>query len=165
MAEPNFSGPAGLESQAILCSCFRGDECNNATMSPNDRAIRRGAARFGMVVVGALAVVGCGGDGSGSEVANDAQGASLYRQSCASCHGTDLRGTARGPSHLSEVYEAGHHPDDSFRSAIERGAAAHHWNFGDMPSVPGLNDDEVDAIIDYIRQQQDAHGLEPYPPD
>ncbi len=127
-------------------------------------------ARFAIIVVGALVVVGCGSGGDGgsggsaAKVANNADGAALYRQSCASCHGVDLRGTDKGPSHLSQVYEAGHHSDDSFRSAIEQGSAAHHWNFGDMAPVPGLSAEEVDAIIDYIRQQQETHGFEPYPP-
>jgi cytochrome c1 len=62
------------------------------------------------------------------------------------------------------VYEPGHHPDDSFRAAVAEGAVAHHWDFGDMPPVPGLTDDEVDQIIAFIREQQELHGFEPYPP-
>lgn len=88
----------------------------------------------------------------------------LYEQSCASCHGSDLRGTDQGPSHLSQVYEPGHHPDASFRAAITEGAVAHHWSFGDMPPVRGLGDTEIDAVIAFIREQQELHGFEPYPP-
>ncbi|HET6954021.1 MAG TPA: cytochrome c, partial [Acidimicrobiales bacterium] len=88
----------------------------------------------------------------------------LYEESCAVCHGSDLRGTERGPSHLSEVYEPGHHNDESFRAAIAQGSPAHHWDFGDMPPVPGLDAAEVEAIIDYVRAQQEEQGLEPYPP-
>jgi hypothetical protein len=33
-----------------------------------------------------------------------------------------------------------------------------------MPPVPGLDDDEIDAIIAYIRSQQEAEGFEPYAP-
>lgn len=125
-------------------------------------------AQLGIVVVGALLFVGCssGSESKGATNANNASnadGAALYAQSCASCHGSDLRGTDQGPSHLSVVYEAGHHSDDSFRSAIESGATAHHWRFGDMAPVPGLTENEVDAIIKYIREQQEAQGLEPYP--
>jgi hypothetical protein len=39
---------------------------------------------------------------------------------------------------------------------------AHHWNFGDMPAVSGLDVDEVDAIIAVIRSEQDRQGFEPY---
>lgn len=90
------------------------------------------------------------------------EGGALYAANCASCHGSDLRGTERGPSHLSVVYEPNHHGDDSFRSAIARGAGQHHWDFGDMPAVPGLDDDEVGQIIAFIRAEQRRQGLEPY---
>lgn len=91
-------------------------------------------------------------------------GAALYAASCASCHGADLRGTGRGPSHLSVVYAPDHHPDESFRRAAREGVAAHHWNFGNMPAVGGLDDDEIDAIIAFVRAEQDEQGFEPYPP-
>ncbi len=90
------------------------------------------------------------------------RGVELYATNCASCHGSDLRGTDRGPSHLSIVYEPNHHSDDSFRSAIAQGARAHHWNFGDMPAMAGLDDDEVDAVIAFIRSEQQRQGFEPY---
>lgn len=91
-------------------------------------------------------------------------GAEVYASACASCHGADLRGTERGPSHLSIVYEPGHHPDEAFRAAIALGVPAHHWSFGPMPPVPGLTDAEVEAVIAYVRDQQRQHGFEPYPP-
>jgi mono/diheme cytochrome c family protein len=116
--------------------------------------------------VSAVLSGGACSDGGDSEATGGAapDGAALYQQSCASCHGTDLRGTDLGPSHLSQVYEPGHHPDASFRTAIAEGARAHHWDFGDMPAVPGLSDAEVDAVIAYIRDQQEQRGFEPYPP-
>jgi len=101
---------------------------------------------------------------SASESPADSEGRALYQRHCASCHGTDLRGTDKGPSHLSQVYEAGHHPDDSFRAAVTQGARAHHWDFGDMAPVPGLSAEEIDAVIAFIRHQQETEGLEPYPP-
>jgi len=128
-------------------------------------------ARIGPAVAVALAAVaavtGCGGDDSDSDTAADdsSNGGELYAQNCAVCHGDDLRGTAEGPSHLSMVYEPGHHPDESFRSAIANGSQQHHWTFGDMPPVEGLDDDQVDAIIAYIRDVQEREGFEPYPPE
>jgi mono/diheme cytochrome c family protein len=112
-----------------------------------------------------LLAAGCSSDGDRvTAEGSSEQGATIYQQSCASCHGSDLRGTDRGPSHLSEVYEPGHHSDESFRNAITRGAAAHHWPFGNMAPVPGLDATEIDAVIAFVREQQELHGFEPYPP-
>lgn len=115
--------------------------------------------------VAALLMGGCSdGDEQGAPTGPSGDGAALYAESCASCHGSDLRGTDQGPSHLSQVYEPGHHPDASFRAAITQGAVAHHWSFGDMEPVPGLDDSEIDAVIAFVREQQALHGFEPYPP-
>jgi mono/diheme cytochrome c family protein len=109
-------------------------------------------------------MVACGSDDGdegttpGSE--QTTEGEELYQANCASCHGTDLRGTNKGPSLLSIVYEPGHHGDDAFRSAVANGAAQHHWNFGDMQPVPGLSNSDVDAIIAYVREVQEREGLE-----
>lgn len=89
----------------------------------------------------------------------------MYEANCAVCHGTDLRGTATGPSHLSIVYEPNHHGDAAFVFAVRRGVQQHHWPFGDMEPVPGLSDDDIAAIIAYVRDQQRIHGFEPYPPE
>ena len=88
------------------------------------------------------------------------EGAKVYASSCASCHGADLRGSEKGQSLLSIVYEPNHHGDDSFRSAISNGAAQHHWSFGDMEPVDGLSDDDVEAVIAYIRSEQQRQGFE-----
>ncbi len=87
-------------------------------------------------------------------------GADVYAKSCASCHGDDLRGTDKGPSHLSIVYQPGHHPDPSFESAIQNGTPSHHWNFGDMPAIPGLSDEEISAVIAFVRSEQERLGFE-----
>ena len=114
------------------------------------------------VIVGTATIAaGCGGstpDSLGEQAG--ASGEQVYRDSCASCHGADLRGTPDGPSQLSIVYEPNHHGDDAYRSAIRNGAAQHHWSFGDMPAVEGISDDEVEAVIAYIRSQQQLLGFE-----
>ena len=94
-----------------------------------------------------------------AETAQDL-GAEVYANSCASCHGTDLRGTDKGPSQLSIVYEPNHHPDDAYRSAIANGTPQHHWPFGDMPPIEGLSDEEVEAVIGFIRAEQQRQGFE-----
>jgi mono/diheme cytochrome c family protein len=108
-------------------------------------------------------VVACGSDEpqSGPSASADVvRGAEVYASSCASCHGADLRGTDKGPSHLSIVYEPGHHGDGSFRSAIANGSPQHHWEFGDMEPVEGLSDDDVEAVIAFVRGEQERLGFE-----
>ncbi len=91
-------------------------------------------------------------------------GDDLYQASCAECHGSDVRGTDRGPSHLSRVYEPNHHGDAAFLLAVQRGSPAHHWPFGDMLPVEGLTPEDVAAIVAFVREQQRLQGFEPYPP-
>jgi mono/diheme cytochrome c family protein len=118
-------------------------------------------------LVATLVTFGCS-DGaetsqSGPEVdaaAVEGLGAEVYARNCASCHGADLRGTDRGPSQLSIVYEPNHHPDEAYRSAIANGTPQHHWPFGDMPPIAGLNDEEVEAVIAFIRTEQERYGFE-----
>ena len=113
----------------------------------------------------AFGLSGCGGSdtdsgATGSESSLE-RGTQVYAETCASCHGDDLRGTDKGPSHLSIVYEPNHHPDESFRNAIANGAPQHHWSFGDMPAVGGLSDGDVEAVIAFVRAEQERQGLEP----
>ena len=93
-----------------------------------------------------------------------AEGDVLYQANCASCHGADLRGTALGPSHLSVVYQPGHHGDAAFALAAINGVRAHHWGFGDMAPIPGLSQEDLDRIIAHVRETQRIEGFEPYPP-
>jgi mono/diheme cytochrome c family protein len=112
--------------------------------------------------VAVLGVAGCAADGATSSVPRD--GAAVYAQHCASCHGAELEGAATGPPLLSIVYEPGHHPDESFRAAIRNGVAPHHWDFGPMPIVGGVSDAEVDAVIAHVRSVQETEGFLAYDP-
>lgn len=123
-----------------------------------------------IVVLIGIGVAACSaGDTSESTVTAQvspdlvATGAELYAANCAECHGIDLRGTDRGPSHLSIVYEPNHHSDAVFLLAVRNGVRAHHWDFGPMLPVEGLSDEEVSAIVAYIRDVQAEQGFEPYP--
>ena len=124
-----------------------------------------------VVIAVALLVVSCGGGAGESDTSIPPQdpqlvetGAGLYELNCAECHGRDLRGTATGPSLLSVVYEPGHHAEGAFLVAVLRGSPAHHWQFGDMPPVPGLGVEDVEAIVALVRDRQRTEGFEPYPP-
>ena len=121
----------------------------------------------GVVLALTFVLSACGGDDpvaappeSVVPLAADADGASVYQARCASCHGEDLRGTDKGPSQLSIVYEPNHHRDESYRSAIRNGVAQHHWGFGNMPAVEDITDDQIERVITYIRTQQQELGFE-----
>ena len=138
--------------------------------------IRRNASWIGiaaLVVIVIVAVVAFGNTSNDDDGASGippqssdlvAVGEPLYQANCASCHGADLRGTSTGPSHLSVVYEPNHHGDSAFVLAARNGVRAHHWSFGDMPPVPGLSDEDLAAIVAYVRNIQREEGFEPYPP-
>lgn len=118
---------------------------------------------IGLTVLGAAGVLSCTADG-GVEVPSgpfDAStGAELFAQACATCHGADLRGTEHGPPFLDAIYEPGHHPDIAFLAAAMNGARAHHWNFGDMPRIEGITEEQVRSIVEYVREEQRAAGFE-----
>ena len=118
------------------------------------------------VVVGAVLLSGCGLSSTDVESPPaDAEtlesGQALYEAHCAECHGVDLRGTDQGPSHLSKVYEASHHADAAFSLAVIRGVPQHHWKFGPMEAIPGLDSSEIAAITAYVRSVQVVEGFEP----
>ena len=98
---------------------------------------------------------------STGDVELTAEGESLFQAHCASCHGTDARGTDQGPSFLSRVYEPSHHGDAAFLLAVRNGSPQHHWQFGDMQPVAGLTDEDVAAITAYVREVQRVEGFDP----
>jgi mono/diheme cytochrome c family protein len=123
-----------------------------------------------LAVMLGIVVAACGGTNDGStgiSVQNSdlvAAGDVLYQSKCAACHGNDLRGTDKGPSLLSIVYEPNHHGDQAFVVAARVGVRTHHWDFGNMAPVEGLSDDDLTAIIAFVRETQRIEGFEPYPP-
>ena len=129
---------------------------------------------MGFFVLVAVALAGCGGgatdggdaateDGGDavSEGGGDAvsQGEQLFTANCAPCHGLGATGTEQGPPLVHEYYEPSHHSDDAFRSAVANGVQPHHWEFGPMPPVPGVQGEEVEAIIAYVRGLQREAGI------
>jgi quinoprotein glucose dehydrogenase len=77
----------------------------------------------------------------------DAEGAELYAQLCANCHGSDLEGSAVGPP-LDAGSSAAEKPDDYYVVTITRGK-------GRMPSFPRLTEEQLDRLIGYIRERQE----------
>lgn len=80
---------------------------------------------FALMLLLAIGAMACGSQ------QND--GARLFAENCARCHGDAAGGTDLGPPLVHRLYEPGHHPDFSFQNAIKNGVISHHWGFGDMP--------------------------------
>jgi mono/diheme cytochrome c family protein len=112
------------------------------------------------VATGALAVVAaaCGADGTRS--AAD-RGEAIYGANCAQCHGADLAGTERGPSLLEPVYLRGELTDAAVADAIRNGVAERRWDFGPMPANGALSDSQIDAVVEFLRAEQEAVGVSP----
>ena len=91
---------------------------------------------------------------------NPGVGKGMFEKNCASCHGTDLKGTKVGPPFLPPFYVPSHHSDASFQIAVRNGVKAHHWQFGDMAPIPGVSADDVAHITAYVRGQQRRVGIQ-----
>lgn len=119
-------------------------------------------ARLAVVVVGLVGVVAaCGGgpEVDGDRAVDPQRGEQLFAANCAACHGSVGQGTATGPPLVHEIYEPGHHSDESFQLAVARGVRAHHWDFGDMPPIAGLDRDDVADITAHVRELQREAGI------
>lgn len=113
---------------------------------------------------GLAACGGGGGDGAGTgnplADGDPGRGRELFAANCAACHGADATGTPSGPPLVHEVYEPSHHGDASFLRAVQEGVQPHHWEFGPMPAVPGLDTDDVADIIAHVRGLQREAGIQ-----
>ena len=88
-----------------------------------------------------------------------AHGEEVFLSNCSTCHGDELQGTFVGPSFLDDIYAPEHHGDDAFHAAVANGVQPHHWEFAAMPPIPGLSDEDVEAVIAYVRSVQRENGI------
>lgn len=86
-------------------------------------------------------------------------GKSLFNKYCSTCHGPKGSGSKKGPPLVNDIYRPDHHADISFQFAAKRGVRAHHWDFGNMPKIKGVNKDDVNKITQYIRGLQKEAGI------
>lgn len=119
-------------------------------------------------VLTALVLGACASEPSGpaSETAGLAAGDPVrgevaFENNCARCHGQGAKGTDQGPTFLSDIYIPSHHGDAAFQLAPRRGVQPHHWDFGAMPVIEGITDEEIADVIAYVRQLQTEAGLIP----
>ena len=88
------------------------------------------------------------------------RGKSGFEANCAVCHGGNAVGQVGvAPPLVHLIYEPSHHGDESFQRAVAIGVRAHHWPFGNMPPVEGLDRNEVAEIVAYVRELQRANGI------
>ena len=86
-------------------------------------------------------------------------GETVFNANCALCHGANAAGTGLGPPLVHKIYEPSHHQDFSFYNAVQNGVQSHHWQFGNMPAIATVSEDEVERIICYVRELQRANGI------
>lgn len=85
-------------------------------------------------------------------------GEALWRSRCASCHGIDGRGNT--------AQYMGNYKADLIDNTWEHGPDPGSWAviiregvFGSMPANPDLDDEQVKALVEYLRQ---LRGEAPY---
>lgn len=88
-----------------------------------------------------------------------AAGEQAFQTNCMVCHGERGLGTEQGPPLINIIYEPSHHADMSFFMAVNRGVQSHHWNFGNMPPLPNVSNEEIQQIVAYIRYLQRQVGI------
>lgn len=86
-------------------------------------------------------------------------GKDAFDANCALCHGPHAAGTDKGPPLVHAIYNDGHHVDETFVLAAKLGVRRHHWRYGDMPPQPQVTQDQLKAIIRYVRELQVANGI------
>ncbi|SFU14649.1 c-type cytochrome [Sedimentitalea nanhaiensis] len=88
-------------------------------------------------------------------------GRRAFEAKCAVCHGQNAAGqNGVAPPLVHPTYRPGHHADAAFLIAARNGVRAHHWKFGNMPPVEGITAGDVRMITRYIRELQQANGIE-----
>jgi len=89
-----------------------------------------------------LAAASCSGPGP------DTFGQELYEQTCAVCHGGTGQGTPGRPA-IGAGSDAATLTDEQIRGVMSVGPGA-------MPSFNRLSDEQVDSLVEYLRELQDG---------
>jgi len=116
-----------------------------------------------IIVVGKMTGVGSKSDTVTVKVpalsATAVEGEKLFNENCSACHGKNAAGTDQGPTFINPIYRPNHHGDQAFVRAARNGVRSHHWQFGNMPPRPEVNEQQVLKIVRYVRELQQANGI------
>ncbi len=88
-----------------------------------------------------------------------ARGNDAFNAACAQCHGSNAVGTDKGPPLVHDIYNPGHHNDEAFFRAAKQGVPQHHWPFGNMPPQLQVSNEQLAAIVRYIRELQEENSI------
>lgn len=96
------------------------------------------------------------------ELSEQAQHGRQYLNThCAECHGVDgTGGSKKGPPILHPMYRRAVYPDHHFKKMVREGKREKNWRFGPMPAYPEIADKDIDAVIRFVREVQDATNVE-----
>ena len=96
------------------------------------------------------------------ELSEQAQhGRAVINSQCVECHGIDgTGGTPKGPPILHPMYRRAVYPDHHFKKMVREGKREKNWRFGPMPAFPDISDRDLDAVIAFVREVQDATHVE-----
>jgi len=97
--------------------------------------------------------------GVGTAPAEFQSGEQKFAAKCSACHGAGGVGTNQGPPLVHKIYEPNHHGDEAFQRVAVNGVKAHHWQFGNMPKIEGVTQDDVEQIVKYVRWLQKQAGI------
>lgn len=135
-------------------------------MDQMSRRTRRGSVARALPLSLALLAVAMGLAPAGCQAAQPAavpaemkKGEAAFNANCARCHGERGVGTPNGPPLVHKIYEPNHHGDAAFQRAATLGVRAHHWQFGDMPKIPGVTPVDLEEIVKYVRWLQRQAGI------
>ena len=95
----------------------------------------------------------------GSLSAAASKGKIVFNTNCASCHGVNASGGMGGPPLIHNIYNPGHHANQSFINAVRNGVRQHHWNFGDMPAQQHVAFGDMVFLLKFIREVQEQNGI------
>jgi cytochrome c len=87
------------------------------------------------------------------------KGKRTFSENCAACHGENGAGSEQGPPLIHNIYNPGHHGDESFYRAAVSGVTSHHWKFGNMPAQPQVSRYDMENVINFIREVQVENGI------
>jgi mono/diheme cytochrome c family protein len=124
-------------------------------MTTHETARRRnGIALWGAaILLTAVGIAGCG-------PSEPADPAALFANNCAVCHGRAGEGVDdQGPSLLEAAYLADALSDEAIASAVRDGVASSDERWAPMPGFPRFDDEELDAVVGYVRELQRRAAL------